>query len=367
MSKKIKVLHVQLTENFGGIESLLTNVYANIDRSKYQFDFIVTAKKPYQKKLTDLGGNVFLLPSIKQTVSYIKAFNEILNNNYDIVHFHKNSAANIIPILIVKNHPTHPKIIVHSHNTFPSIQNKVLVRLHRINRIFLSRMADKKIACSNAAANWMFGKKDNVQIINNGIDIKRFTFSDIDRRTIRNKYNIKKIDFVVGAVGRFTKQKNYKMTIDIFNEVRKLRKDSKLMIIGDGYLKRDLVKQVHQLGLEDDVLFLGLQLNVSPYLSAMDAFLMPSIYEGLGIAAVEAQSEGLPTYISNRFPKEINLTTLVRRFSLKQSPRNIANLIIDGIKQNNRSEKTAMEIEKSNYSLTSTVQSLANLYRKLSK
>ena len=209
----------------------------------------------------------------------------------------------------------------------------------------------------------MFGKKDDVQIINNGIDIKRFTFSDIDRRIIRNKYNIKKNDFVVGAVGRFTKQKNYKMTIDIFNEVKKLRKDSKLMIIGDGYLKKALVKQVHQLGLEDDVLFLGLQLNVSPYLSAMDAFLMPSIYEGLGIAAVEAQSEGLPTYISDKFPKEVTLTNLVRRFSIKQSLHSIANTIISGTRRNIRNELTAKKIEKSDYSLNNTVKNFANVYQ----
>lgn len=363
MSRKIKVLHIQLTENFGGIESLLTNVYANIDRSKYQFDFIVTAKEPYQKRLTDLGGNVFLLPSIRKISSYARAFNKLLNNDYDIVHFHKNSAANIIPVLIVKNHPTHPKIIIHSHNTFPSIQNIILVKLHRINRIFLSRIADEKIACSNAAANWMFGKNDDVQIINNGIDIKKFTFSNIDRKAIRKKYSIKDDDFVVGAVGRFTKQKNYKMTIEIFNEIKKLRKNSKLMIIGDGYLKKAIIKQVYQLGLENDVLFLGLQLNVSPYLSAMDAFLMPSIYEGLGIAAVEAQSEGLPTYISNKFPKEVTLTNLVRRFSLKQSPYSIANTIVDNIRKNIRNELTAKEIKKSNYSLNNTVRSFANIYQ----
>ena len=153
------------------------------------------------------------------------------------------------------------------------------------------------------------------------------------------------------------------MTIEIFNEIKKLRKNSKLMIIGDGYLKKAIIKQVYQLGLENDVLFLGLQLNVSPYLSAMDAFLMPSIYEGLGIAAVEAQSEGLPTYISNKFPKEVTLTNLVRRFSLKQSPYSIANTIVDNIRKNIRNELTAKEIKKSNYSLNNTVRSFANIYQ----
>lgn len=367
MQKKIKVLHVQITENFGGIESLLTNIYENIDRSAYQFDFIATGTNQYQAKLKELGGRVYMMPSIKLFASYVRKFNSILNNNYDIVHFHKNSVANIIPILLVKCHSSHPKIIVHSHNTYPSINNIAFIYLHRINKYVISKLVDKRVACSSAAAKWMFSDTTDVQVINNGINTDKFTFSAEDRKKIRKKYNIKDNDFILGTVGRFTEQKNYKTTINIFNEINKIIPNSKLMIIGDGYLKENIITQVHQLKLEKNVLFLGMQLNVSPYLSAMDAFIMSSRYEGLGIAAVESQCEGLPTYISTNFPQEVNLTSLIRRFSLKTDLNAIALMIINSYKMVGRNELSAIKIKNSNYSLNNTVENLINLYQGILK
>lgn len=368
MKEKIKILHVQLTGNFGGIESLLTNVYEKIDRNKFQFDFIATEKEPYQRKLEDLGAKVYVMPSMKHFVRYLRKFNSILNSNYDVVHFHKNSAANIVPILFAKFHSSHPKIIVHSHNTSPSFNNKGLIILHKFNRIFLNKILNKRVACSNSAAKWMFGTLTNVQIINNGIDVDKFTFSTADRSAIRKKYHIRRDDYLLGTVGRLTKQKNHKMTINIFNEIKKTYPNVKLMIIGDGYLKENITKQVLNLGIENDVIFLGVQLEVNKYLSAMDAFIMPSLYEGLGIAAIEAQSEGLPTYISENFPNEVNLTTLIHSFSLSEKPQDIAQMIINNShKKSIRNANDSMKVRNSNYSLESTVKSFTKLYQGILK
>ena len=158
------------------------------------------------------------------------------------------------------------------------------------------------------------------------------------------------------------------MTINIFNEIKKTYPNVKLMIIGDGYLKENITKQVLNLGIENDVIFLGVQLEVNKYLSAMDAFIMPSLYEGLGIAAIEAQSEGLPTYISENFPNEVNLTTLIHSFSLSEKPQDIAQMIINNShKKSIRNANDSMKVRNSNYSLESTVKSFTKLYQGILK
>lgn len=365
MSKKIKVLHVQLTKNFGGIESLLTNVYANIDRTKYQFDFIATAEKPYQKKLKRMGGNIYLVPSIKQIISYISQFNQILNNNYDIVHFHKNSAANIVPVLLAKYHFTHPKIIIHSHNTSPSMNNIGLLILHKLNCSFLDEIADEKVACANAAANWMFRKKNDVQIINNGINIDKFTYSYKARNLIRRELHISPDTFILGNVGRFSEQKNQSFLIDIFNAFEKKVPNSKLILVGDGHLLKKIQKKVIALGLGSKVIFTGRQSNIPDYLSAMDVFVMPSLYEGLPISAVEAQAEGLQVLLSDTISKEVILTNSTKLFSLKQTPSEIADMIINSSKCSDR--KSGLARVRNSYSLSSTVKSFNDLYQGILK
>lgn len=362
---KTKILHVQLTKNFGGIESLLTNVYANIDRTKYQFDFIATAEEVYQEKLKKFGGRIYLVPSIKHFVSYIKSFDHILDNNYDVVHFHKNSAANIVPILLAKYHPSHPKIIIHSHNTSPSVNNAGLMLLHKLNRSILIKISDKKVACANAAAKWMFGTSKDVQIINNGIDIDKFTFSSEARKSIRRKLNIPFNDLVLGNVGRFSEQKNQSFLIDIFKEVEKKNPNSRLILVGNGYLLKNTKEKVNSLGLSSKVIFTGKKNNIPDYLSAMDIFVMPSLYEGLPISAVEAQAEGLGVYLSDSISKEIVLTNNTKMFSLNDDPSVIAGQLLSYIKTNNR-EAEAKTVKK-HYSLDKTVKDFANLYKELLK
>lgn len=363
MSKKIKILHVQITENYGGIESLLTNVYSNIDRSKFQFDFIATAKEPYQEKLKELGASIYLMPSIKKINLYVKCFKQVLDNDYDIVHFHKNSAANIIPILLAKFHFSHPKIIVHSHNTSPSLSGFIFNLLHGLNRKLLGYLADSKVACSVSAAHWMFGTKKNIRIIRNGIVLSKYAYSDSDRYSYRKKLKIGKGTFVVGNVARFSKQKNYSLLIDIFYEIQKKKHDSVLLLIGDGPLIETIKSKTKKLNIENKVIFLGRKNNVAPFLSAMDAFVMPSLYEGLPIAAVEAQASGVNVFVSNVITGEVYLTDNIFKFSLNSSPKEIATLIL---KPKIKNRKECLEkVRDAGYDLDNTVDDFATLYNAL--
>lgn len=364
---KIKVLHVQLTENLGGIESLLINVYRKIDKQKFQFDFISNGYSDYQKELSDMGAKIYQMPSIKHIKRYISTFNKILDNNYDVIHFHKNSAANIIPLLIAKGHISHPKIIVHSHNSSPSINKKSVLFFHHMNKPIINIVADKKIACSKRASMWMFNNyKKNVDIINNGINTSKFRFSSLAREKIRQKYHIDDQTLVIGNVGRFSKQKNHTFIIKIFKNILEERPNAILFLIGTGKLENEVKKFTNKLNISQHVYFLGNKKNVADYLSAMDIFIMPSLFEGLPIAAVEAQASGVNVFVSKAITKELFLTNIIHSFSLKEDPKEIAREILYFKKPIDR-QKEVEAIRKAGYDLSNTVTRFQSVYYQLIK
>lgn len=362
--KQKKVLHVQLTENIGGIESLLISITSRIDKEKYHFDFIASALSEYQDVLKQEKSNIIVLPPLKSLVKYIRQFNKVLDNNYDIVHFHKNSAINILPILIAKVHKTHPKIVVHSHNTAPSVtKNKLFILMHKMNRKFMYNLADVHIACSNEAANWLYGNRKAI-ILKNGIDTEKYMYSRSSRNKIRQCLNIPSDCFVIGNVGRLTVQKNQLFLIELFNEIHKKNPNSKLLIVGDGMLKSKILKKVKELKLKKSVLLLGSRNHIEDYLSAMDVFVMPSLYEGLPIAAVEAQASGLNVYMSDKITKEVYLTDHIYSFALDKPINEIANKILNTNFDYDRLQQ-AKTIKNSGYDIRFTVNKLDELYTQL--
>lgn len=362
--RKLKVLHVQLTDNFGGIESLLLNVYSKIDRSTFHFDFIANGKASYQPKLKELGAKIYIMPSLKHIIAYKRKFLEILDCNYDIVHFHKNSAANILPILWAKHHYTHPKIIVHSHNSAPSINNKCLFLLHKANRHLLDNLADKKIACSELAAKWMFGNDMNVNIIYNGVDLSRFSYSYLARKKIRENYNLKPNTLVIGNVGRFSEQKNQIFLINIFYHILKRNKDSCLLLIGTGHLETILKNRAKELGIKDKVLFLGNKGNVQDYLSAMDIYVAPSLYEGLSVSLIEAQAEGLRLFLSDKISSETIVTNLISSFKLDTPVVQVANYILENKEISKKRSEYSKMLQASLFNINSTINSIEKVYWK---
>lgn len=334
MNKRIRILHVLLTSNFGGIESLLCNIDKNIDKNKFQLDFIATGKAEYQRKILDNGSNIFFVPSEKNLILYKKTMLAIMNQDYDIIHFNKNSLANSLPIIWANKLKKRPKIIIHSHNTSPSINNVVLRELHKVNKRLIRNIPDYRIACSELAAQFMFNK-NNATILKNGIDTKKFEFSNKNRNEIRTQLNISPNTVVFGNVGRFSQQKNHEKLIYIFNEIQNINSNTKLLLIGDGKLRKSIKDTVQKLKLNNKVLFLGEKSDVYKYLSAMDAVIIPSLYEGLGISAIEAQCSGLLTFVADSVPKEAFVTKNIQSFSLNSGDKEIAELILDTYQSSN--------------------------------
>lgn len=362
MNQLIKVLHSELQDSIGGIESFLYNLLQCVDRNQVQFDFLMRGEnEQFEKKLTDLGANIYKVPS--NYIEYITKVKRILREqDYDIVHIHKNSAANIILPKIVKS-TSKAKLIVHSHNTSPSSGSKLLLLLHKMNRNKLYNLADYYFACSDLAAEWMFGKEykyKNVKIVKNGIIVQNFAYNPNIRIAMRKKMGIEN-DFVIGHVGAFRKQKNQEYLLEILSKLP--LKNTKLFFVGQGdfleYVKEKSTKY-HE---DDRVRFLGSRSDISNLLQAFDVFVMPSLWEGLSVAAIEAQASGLPVLLSDKVSKKSKITKNVSFYSLDNLDSWIK-AIID-IDKNFVRRDVIKEIREAGYDMQDTATMITDFYKKI--
>lgn len=307
--------------NIGGAETFLMNVYRNIDREKIQFDFVIHTKEKcdYEDEINQLGGRVYRISRFsKNPIQNMLELASIIKNNkgvYKTIHRHTNSSIVFTDLLIAKLCGIKNRY-VHSHsNSSPKAK-----RLHKIFRPLLNSLATRKFACSQDAAIWTFGKKasKNVEIIYNGIDIQKFIFDLRTRNIIRKRENCgnKKI---IGHVGRFAFAKNHSFIIDIFNSLLKKDSNYELWLIGDGELKQEIEKKVKDFNIESKVKFFGKRNDINELLQAMDIFLFPSIYEGLGISLIEAQISGLYCLVSDNIQNEAIITNYVKKLEIKDN------------------------------------------------
>ena len=265
--------------------------------------------------------------------------------------------------------------IAHSHSTSnPKEWKKNLLK--NILRPFSKKYANVYFACSELAGRWLFGNKTfdegKVTIINNAIDVEKFVYNEDIRKKVRNdlkekcKLEIDDDTLVVGHIGRFVKQKNHDFLIDIFNEVHKRKENSVLVLVGQGPLQKEIEEKVNKLGLQDCVLFLGQRNDANELYQAMDVFVLPSLYEGLGMVLIEAQYAGLNCYCSEAVPKEAYLSNLLTKITLTESSSKWAEKIIDGQNKFTRKDMTE-ELKDSRYDIKKETKKLEKEYFKLLK
>lgn len=222
-------------------------------------------------------------------------------------------------------------------------------------------VANRYIACSEEAAKFLFGTTDNVTIINNAIDVKRFTFNEEKRKEIRSFFRLED-EVVIGHVGRFAAVKNHSFLLDVFCAAYKNNKKTRLMLIGDGELYSDIVQKAEKLGLNEAVLFVGETNNVEAYLNAMDVFVLPSLFEGLGLVGVEAQASGLSVLASEMVPKMIDVTGNVAFLELD---RTVWVQALDGLAVNGDSTRKENKVKGSRFDIEARSRLLFEYYDKL--
>lgn len=340
-----KVLIFGLTDNPGGVEAVIMNYYRHFDAKKIQCDFLCnTEKVVFEDEIEKNGGRVFRVTArSKDPIRYRKelnAFFERYSKEYDVFWMNVCSLANIDYLKKAKQYGI-KRIIIHGHNS-KNMDSFFRGLLHRVNKMFIKRYATDFWICSYDSLDWFYPKSIKVRkeysIINNAIDYDTYRF----RSDIRAQYRLKEKcnnKVIIGNVGRLHFQKNQKFCIEVFRELSKICPDVKLWLIGDGPDKKDLKKKVLKYGLQKDVRFFGARNDIPELLQAMDIFLFPSVFEGLGVAHVEAQCAGLPTFVAEGvMPAESRISDDFIEISLKKSAKQWAEEIYNFYNENsNRS------------------------------
>lgn len=315
MDKPIRVLHVLTAMNLAGTETLLMNLYRNIDRSKIQFDFAVTTNKKcaYDDEIESLGGRIIHYPLYRGVnhLSYVSWWNKFFRQHeeYHIVHGHIGSTAAIY-LHIAKKYGRYT--IAHSHSTYGPLNLHTI--LYKIFSYPTRYIADYFFGCSKDALVDRYGKKilnkDNARVLNNGIDAQKYIYSNEVRESIRKEFNLKKDEIIIGTVGRLTPQKNPFFIAHLIKGLLNSNLSFRFLWIGTGELESELKEMLSEEVKKRQVIFAGTRKDVNKCLQAMDIFVFPSVYEGLGIAAVEAQASGLITICSDRIPREVAVTEM---------------------------------------------------------
>ena len=363
MERPLRVLHFQGRMGKGGAETFMMNAYRNIDRKKIQFDFLIYEEykniTPYNQEIETLGGNIYIVPNPnKHIFSYIKTVKRLLKDKkIDIAHSEIFFGGGIN--LWIAKKAGLKKRIVHSHATSDGKgRNFVLSIIRKLFDFLMKKNATDYLACSNEAGIGLYGETQPFIFVPNGIDLEKYRSVPESKDQLRDKLNIPRDAFVVGNVGRFEEQKNHVFLIDIFEEIVKINPSSHLVLIGTGSLLDKIKEKVRIKNLSEKVSFLGERNDIPELLKLMDVFLLPSLYEGLPIVAVEAQAANLKLVLSDEVSKETQLSENVHFISLAMDAKEWARVVLSK-PLGNKAKK-----ELSIYDMKKTAKQLEKIYLK---
>ena len=366
MQEPIRILMLFTIMNRGGAETMVMNYYRNIDRTKVQFDFMVHREErgAYDDEIEAMGGKIYRMMPLhpftfgKYQKQIAHFFDE--HNEYKIIHGHCSESGYFV--YKEANKRGIPVIIAHAHST------KALFDLKWFFRTYFKHAMRKYVTqiftCGEESAIWLAGKELGKKAIlqRNAIDTQRYIYSPSTTQKIRESLQISNDTLVIGHVGSFWKIKNQTFLIDVFQNFHKQYPQSKLLLVGEGELKNEMIQKVQSLHLENVISFLGSRSDVPDLLKAFDVFVFPSLGEGLSVAMLEAQCAGLPCVVSNTIPKEVEMTDLITYLPLNNQPETWCEQILKvSQKKNNRNQYPAILTEKG-YDIRKNAEWLQNFY-----
>lgn len=353
----------------GGQESFVNNVLMNIDMSQLKIDYFTPYycdNDIYKKNIELRGGCVYeaklpFNPGGSRKNITIPLDKLLKKNCYDVIHIHSGSVSVLKYASKIAKKNKVQKIIVHSHSpaeheTVKHILSKLLA-YHALNNY-----PTNYLACSIGAAKWKFPKKianNETKIIKNGINLSAFKTNDLVRSQLRKQLGIKQNEFVIGHVGRFSREKNQNYLIDLLKELSLQKREYKLLLVGNGELLEESKQYAIENNLANKILFLGNISNVNEIMQVMDIFVLPSLYEGLPLVGVEAQAVGLRMIASTNVSEELKLTNLISFCSLNNTQEwidVIENTAI-GYRQN-----TLEQLKEVGFDILDTVSKIKELY-----
>ena len=372
--EKLHILHVVGGMNRGGIETWLMHILRYIDRDRFQMDFLVHTNEdcPYDEQVRALGSRIIPCPNAHQPWIYGDKFKKILREYgpYDIVHSHVHHFSGYV--LRLAKQAGVPVGISHSHNDTSSNQAQAGFkrRLYlKLMRRWIDCYSTVGLGCSHQAAASFYGADWQAdprwQALYYGIDLTPFQAA-FDPVAVRQELAIPEDALVIGHVGRFVEQKNHQFLLEIVAEVAKREPKTRLLLVGDGSLRPEIEQQATWLGLRDCIIFAGVRSDVPRLMRAMDTFLLPSLFEGLGLVLIEAQAAGVPCLFSDVVPEEVDLVQpLIQRLSLSQSAPTWAEALLAQLKAETaitRSQALAL-VKSSRFNIETAVKNLEKIYQ----
>lgn len=366
-----KVLVFGMTENPGGVESVIMNYYRHIDKNKIQFDFLCNSQDvAYEDEILKLGGQIYrVTPRNQSRIKFLKDMNNFFGKKigeYSAIWVNVCSLANIDYLKYAKKYGIEKRII-HCHNS-KNMDSTIRGLLHKWNRIFLKNFATDFWSCSADASTWFYSKEilksNKYNIIKNAIDCKEYAFNEKIRQEYRKHLNLDN-KIVLGNIGRFHFQKNQLFLIDIFYYLHKFNSDFILLLIGDGEDKEKIQEKIHSLNLESSIKILGIRNDVKKILQSIDAFIFPSIFEGLPMVLLETQANGLPIFASESITKDIKMSDNLEFISLSLSAEEWANIILEKYKNTNFARiDNYQDIVKKGYEINNEVKKLESFFER---
>lgn len=364
--KQIKVLYFVDRMLRGGIQTFVLENMRHMDKRKIQIDYLLLDDGNHyelEDVLKNEGANIYKLKNVwlrkpQDYLYYMKSMRKFFktHNDYDIVHLHS-SSKNWLVLYYAKKYGIKVRI-AHSHNIGFQTTSKMQIILANMFKPLLKINATDFLACSHDAGKWLFGRKEFI-VVHNAVDLKKFEYNLQEREDIRKKYKLEN-SFVIGHIGRFTNQKNHKFLIQIFYEFQKKYSNAKLLLVGEGILQDEIKQMVKNLKIDNKVIFAGFHTDTEKYLSAMDVFVFPSLYEGLGLVLIEAQANGIPCFTSKDVvPKEAKVSRQLEFISLTKTPGEWAVQILNGDLQR---QNVKHEIIENGYQIEDTAKFLQGYY-----
>lgn len=371
----IKILMTGVS-NIGkaGVATISYNLGQNLDNEEIEIGYLAQRGLPPKKYIDAIkrkGNKIYAMDSVpkgmaqktKHIINWV--YTILKSDGYDAIHINTDTAYLAAVYLWIAKKAGIKYIIVHSHSDMVDENSgtvrKIKILLHRALCPYVRRNADIRLACSAQAGEWLFGK-EQFTVIPNGIDIDRFQYNEEARSEYRKQMELED-QFVIVTVGRIAYPKKPCFTADIFAEIARKVPESTLLFVGDGPLREEVQEHIRSMGMEKKVRFLGNRDDVPQLLSAADVFLLPSLFEGLGIVYIEAQASGMPVFASDQVPKEAFVSRLIHRVPLSDTAGEWAEQIIQH--RGDPRVRYVNEIAEHGYDIKGASKALEKEYLKL--
>lgn len=366
-----KILHIAGAMNVGGTETMLVNLYRKVNK-EIKFDFISYSNEEayYDKEIESLGGTIIRLipPNKAGFIGAIKDIRKVIKENgpYDVVHTHMLFNCGVA---MIAAYLSGVKVRVsHAHTTSDESSSFIRKIYISLMRFFIKIFSTDFLACSNSAGKYLFGNRiindKRYKVLPNYIDYEKF-INNYDKTNFREELEIKNDDIVICHIGRFISAKNHEFLINMAKEMIEKNNKVKLVLVGDGDLKNYIENKVKSIGIEKNVYFTGIRKDIPSILNSVDLFVLPSIYEGLGLVLLEAQASKVPCLVSEAIQPEVNLGIgLVKKLNLSCGTTKWTNEANNIINENKNDDLDIMKaVEEKKYDLNSILSNLLSVYK----